>query len=895
MFNDSVLDKNSPLSSLALMGGKAKNLYIMESHNFSVPDWCCISSDVFSYFFDQIKKDIIPLIDSIDINDLNKIQNISSRVSELFDQVVFPKEIIEQTLKKLGEYQYFAVRSSALSEDGDKSSFAGQLSTFLYVKEIDLEKYIKSCWASIFSARALQYNLVNGIDISDQKVAVIIQKMIDSEKSGVLFSVDPTMSTNFYHKTVINAGYGLGEGIVTDKVETDLYIYDLNDKKIIKSEYSEKKTRLIMGENGGLKEDNVPSNLTNASVLNHKNISELVSTSTLLSKYYDHEIDMEWAYDSSGKLYITQVRPITTLTKSFIQNEVIIDNSNVVESFPGVNTPWTISIIRDVYKTVFSNASARIGISKNKIDKHSYVFQHLIASYKGRVFYNLTNWYAMMRLVPYTEKYIKVWERMLGITRSSLSMKKKQLVESLFYNPFRVLVILSKITWIFLKLDKYLSKLDRKLKKNFHEVWQKKQSGLYLGYGPSDFMIEIEEFKQTVFTDWDITLINDIYAFVCTATTKRILKKLKIENVDNFFNDLLYGISGMESVAPVKSIVAMALIVKEDEQLKENLIGLIKANESNINILNTTVNEINFVKLFKYHLNEFGDRGVEELKLETITHREDPVLLLDMIIQYAQAPIESLASDQNDGRRFKATKELNKKLLRHPMLKLLMPFFQKMAIRSINYRENFRLHRARGYGVVRMLTNELGNKLQNLDLIDDNRDIYYLDYDELFRATHALEFSNDLKQLVNVRKKVFHSYEREQAAFRYKFDSKSFYPFEENIQETEDLVGQACSSGIVEGEVIVIDDVKEIGEDASLVANKILVAKMTDPGWVYLMTVSKGLIVEKGSILSHTAIIGRELGIPTIVGVKKVTQKLKTGDRIKMDGQTGKIIYTSKN
>ena len=599
---------------------------------------------------------------------------------------------------------------------------------------------------------------------------------------------------------------------------------------------------------------------------------------------------MEWAYDKQGKLYITQARPITTLNKAFAGRDILLDNSNVVESFPGLNTPWTLSVIRDVYKTVFTNAVLRIGVGKRRTNRKSYVFDHLIATHKGRVFYNLTNWYEMMRLVPYTEKYIKVWEEMLGVESNPLSFKRTNIWQTLLFNPLRVAVIVHKILWMFIRLDSKLAKLDKKLQEDFDYIWRKDRKGIYLGYAPADFMVVMEKFKNRVFKDWDITLINDIYAFVCTAITKHFLKKLKISDVDNFFNDLLFGISGMDSVAPVKSIVAMAMLVKEDQDLKIKLQGLTAAGSAEVNILTSTENGLKFRKMFQHHINEFGDRGVEELKLESITFREDPTTLLNMVLDYSESPIESLNQGKSADRRKAATKELNKKLLTRPLMKLTLPFFLKMAIRSINYRENFRLHRSRGYGIVRKLTNYLGVKLASLGLIDDARDIYYLDYDELFRFTHALEFSNQLKGLVQTRKDLFEQYRIQEAAPRYKFNGKDYNPFIKDDDEVSgDLVGQPCSSGTVEAEVLVVNDINEVNKDASVGAGKILVAKMTDPGWVFLMTVSKGLIVEKGSILSHTAIIGRELGIPTIVGVKNATDVLKSGDKIKMDGQTGKI------
>lgn len=887
----SILDKNSPVESMSSMGGKAQNLYLIESQGVVVPKWCCISCEEYSSNFKEIKPQIIKLLENIDLSNLDQIKQISKKIEELFLQLEINKDLIEQIQSYFPSTSFFAIRSSAVGEDGYGNSFAGQLSTYLFVRNYEISEKIKKCWASSFSERVIQYNALNKKDYDSLKVAVIIQKMIDSEKSGVLFTVNPLMGEDYNNQAIITAGYGVGEGIVADIVEIDTYVYDRIKKNIVKSEYSEKKIKLVMGENGGLQQEEVEHSKSKASVLTHENITQLVSIATSLFKFYGHEVDMEWAYDKSGNLFITQARPITTLNKSFAGKDILLDNSNVVESFPGINTPWTLSIITDVYKTVFTNATLRVGLSKKAVEEKSYVFNHLIATYQGRVFYNLTNWYEMMRLAPYTEKYIEVWEQMLDVEQNQLSKQKKHWSQNIFFNPIRFILIIKRVLWLFIRLDSKLSLLDKKLVNDFDHIWRKDKKGIYLGYSPGDFMLEIEQFKQQVFKNWDITLINDIYAFVCTAISKNLLKRLKIKDVDNFFNDLLFGISGMESVAPVKSLVKMGILVKEDESLKSKIEGLVKSGQASVNVLTHTQNELNFRQLFQYHLAEYGDRGVEELKLETLTFREDPNSLLKMIIEYSKANIESLNKGEDNKRRVIATKILNQKLLTRPILKIILPFFLKMAVRSINYRENFRLHRSRAYGIVRRLTNYLGLKLESLGLIDHSRDIYYLDYDEVFKFTHALSFNSQLKGLINERKSIYETYKNLHTEQRYKFNGKDYCSFEidsDSILES-DLSGQPCSSGAIEGEVLVIDDIEELNKDAGIGKGKILVAPMTDPGWVFLMTVSKGLIVEKGSILSHTAIIGRELGIPTIVGVKSATKMLKTGDKIKMDGQTGKI------
>ena len=218
-----------------------------------------------------------------------------------------------------------------------------------------------------------------------------------------------------------------------------------------------------------------------------------------------------------------------------------------------------------------------------------------------------------------------------------------------------------------------------------------------------------------------------------------------------------------------------------------------------------------------------------------------------------------------------------------------------MAKRSINYRENFRLHRSRAYGVVRRMSNNLGKKIKAIGDIEHYSDIYFLEKADVYNHYSGQKFNYDLKKLVYRNKELFKRYQNEQTAAQYTIRQGVF----QEVLVTEEapgdvLRGTPCSSGEIQAEAFVINDINEINKNTHMGKDKILVAPMTDPGWVFLMAASKGLIVEKGSVLSHTAIIGRELGIPTIVGVKQATKLIQTGDIIQLNANKGEIRIIQK-
>ena len=205
---------------------------------------------------------------------------------------------------------------------------------------------------------------------------------------------------------------------------------------------------------------------------------------------------------------------------------------------------------------------------------------------------------------------------------------------------------------------------------------------------------------------------------------------------------------------------------------------------------------------------------------------------------------------------------------------------------GIKNREISRLNRSRIYGMVRTMFLHIGKNLVKEKRIDKQEDIFYLEMDEIFSNKKI-----DYKKLINERKLSYEIYVNIPTYSRIIFADKEFDKRLNNVNHKEDyyeedtLYGTPSSNGVVEGTALVIENINNKYD----VKDKILITKMTDPGWVFLLATAKGVISEKGSILSHTAIISRELKIPSVVGVNKVTNCIKTGDYIRMDGSTGKI------
>ena len=249
----------------------------------------------------------------VNFKDTNSIDEASNVIRDIMNDTKIPKVLadeIKQEFKKL-KAKYVAVRSSATAEDSSVASWAGELETYLNTIEKTLLQNVKYCWSSLFTPRAIFYRYEK--KLSDQKVsvAVVIQKMVESEISGIVFTVHPV--TKAKNQMIIEAGFGLGEAIVSGQITPDSYVVDKRDLSILDINVSEQKKMLVRkGAGGGNIWKPVLKARQEIQVLNGKQIIELAKICVKIEKHYKKPQDIEWAY-TKGKFYITQSRPITTL------------------------------------------------------------------------------------------------------------------------------------------------------------------------------------------------------------------------------------------------------------------------------------------------------------------------------------------------------------------------------------------------------------------------------------------------------------------------------------------------------------------------------------------------------------------------------------------------------
>lgn len=776
------------------LGSKIENLKIMKNAGLPVPDFETFSFD-----------ELVVSKDKIDAAMKAASGKSAEEKSGLLKAAVRESVAVPREIVLNGEL--FSVRSSSCVEDSADSSFAGQFDTFLNVERKDIAARITDCVCSLYNENVLTYMEQMGLDTDLLKMNVIVQKMVNSDVSGIVFTANPQGILN---ETVIVAGRGLGENVVSDKIDTTSYYYSLTDDIY----YYDGKENL----------------------LDDAMVHQLIATSKVICTYIGKYTDIEFAIEN-GELFILQARPITTVSD---EKPLIFDNSNIVESYPGLSLPLTLSFVEMVYAGVFKDAARRLLKNEKELKKRFNILENTVGVSNGRLYYNLNSWYSAIKFLPFSKKIIGVWQELVGVKYKEYDEREaevKPLVKaSIYFNTLTELI--------------NTPANMKKLNDRFIEIKDYVYGRFKEEMTAYEILELFDKIQDKLLSCWGITLLNDTYAFIFTGLLKARLKK-KYKNHEELANKYISGISNIESMKPVREMIRIAMNkdkMSDDEYFRRRT----------------------------EYIEVYGDRCLEELKLETETFRTNTEMFDAKILEFSQ-DIEKLIPLLGD-------RESGVDLKGDPITK----FLSKRCMLGIGNREIQRLNRGRIFGMVREAVLRLGEIYTRNGCIEEKRDVFYLTLDEV---RSLAEKPCDMKETVSARKQKYELFAMLPAYSRIVFSGEAFDKNHRNVNMNavscgkDEMVGVPCSNGIVEGEACVVTDVKTV----SSVKDKILITKMTDPGWVFLLAEAKGVISEKGSLLSHTAIVSRELGIPAVVGIDNIMSTVKNGDIVRLDGATGVV------
>ena len=727
----------------------------------------------------------------------------------------------------------FAVRSTFDGEDSGEASFAGQFDTLLNVPRDDVPAAVKRVRASYGKANVEEYKAARGMeentsdDVSSPDAApVLVQEMVDADLAGVLFTANPTGLLN---EAVVVVGEGLGDAVVEDRADTTTYYYNKDDDLY----YFEK-----TGDSPELPADC---------------LTELVETAKKVEELYGKPMDMEYAI-ADGTVYFLQARPITTLGG---EKTTVLDSSNIVESYPGLTLPLSQSFAKDIYYEIFKALLNRATKNSPVVEDIDAALKDMVVGCNGRVYYRITSWYDVLSLMPFSKKFIAIWQDMLGVEHKAVDTDISAGVGTKATMLTTVLHYLRTTPQEMDNLNEFYKEYSKNLREDLERIASLDETASVSSEVGAAELLKIRSLlkkyhalKGDIIPRWDITLINDMYAFIYTALAGE-RNKAQLSNLSN-----------LESMKPANAMNALADVARtfgmessEYESAKE---GFIEA---------------------------FGDRCLGELKLETRTYRTNPELV-DAYVERLNKRAAEDESDTGEPRYKKSATPEVPPTTRNPNV--------RKAKVGIKNREISRMNRTRIYGFGRTIFTEIGKALYALDLLDTPEDVFYLYIHEL----EAFAFGDaqpDFRTVVDERKRDYEGYAKLPAYTRLVFDgrvrNKQVRSLQtDSLERKSELTGLGASLGTAVGEALVVET-----PDVTLdTTGKILVTHSTDPGWVFLIQNAEGIVAEKGSLLSHTAIITRELGKPAVVGVKDATRLIKTGDRVEVDADRGIVRLLSE-
>ena len=848
------------------LGGKGYHLVQLSKADFKVPPFAVITNSLLN---EILKNSSVNLIDFNDGElQAERIQKYVSSIQRSIQAYEFLPTETEAILNEFddyfGEEALISVRSSGAAEDGENTSFAGQHATFLYVKRDEVLDKIKACMASAWSLGVIAYRIKQGVSLLDVDFAVILQKMIFATKSGVGFSMNPSGNLA---DAVIVAGYGIGEGIVSDLVESDTYLINRQNRRVSKAVRS--KTHCLSYEsNQGLRRLEVPAKLVNEAALSDEEIESVYDALTKAEKMLGRIADIEFCFDDTGELFMLQMRPVTSVDLSEVK---LLDNTNIVESYPGISLPLTFSFARNAYEKAFQGASKAFWIPKRILDSSDGMFEDLLGYHQGRIYYRLDNWYKMITLVFSSKKSIESWEKAVGLKRPPSDELKLS-----FGNKLKVY---ASTLWRILNYKRGNKKFFELFTENYQALRSLDLEKLSL----SELSDTMDESSSAFFEFWYLTLINDLMTFKSFDWVQKGIERRKLGSKD-LANDLISGIHQSESEISIVEVLKLKDEILNDSILRE----LFEKDTKSIWEILENDELGGFSNRIRKHIDRFGDRTLAELKLENPSFRKEPWKFMDLLKGQLKSQGSLADYKQKQKENLAVSSDLMKRA--HRWWSPRSHFF-KFAIRTAAYgtrnREDMRFCRTRIYGAVKDIYGEIGLRLLKLDLISDPNDIFYMNSDEI-RSICKGDQTNLLKNRIVERKVEFVRDADAELPDRIIYtDVPPIFKANKTTMGHNDsaLEGIAVSKGVIRAEAIVI---VEASYDLD-VFGKIIITEITDPGWVFLMSQASGLISEKGSLLSHTAIVGREMGIPVIVSVENVTKRVKSGDIIEMDGQRGTV------
>ncbi len=861
------------------LGGKAGALADLHPARLPIPAWFALAPEA---FFASANGH-----EGQEHADARELASVRGRLDGVTPSHQIRRELAEALAWLCPNGERVAVRSSACDEDGVRHSFAGQLDSFLSVFPSDVADRVAAVWRSAFGERVLAYQRQQGLSPTARPPAVLIQRMVSACRSGVAFGADPV--TGRRGVAVVSAVYGLGTGLVSGECDADTYHVD-REGRILHRDIVDKRTAHLAAANG-LRRAELPSEDCTRPALTDDEVRAVAALVRQAGRHFGRPQDIEWAIED-GQLYLLQSRPITAVGPMADPDGVLNlwDNSNIAESYGGVTIPLTFSFARRAYEEVYRQFCRIMRVPAATVAAHDDTFRRMLGLIRGRVYYNLPSWYRVLAMLPGYTINRRFMEQMMGVREGLpeglLAERGNPTWRDQLRDGFHLVGTLSGLIFNHLLLPRRIKRFSERLDAALGPPRPALED-----MRPDELALYYHLLERELLTRWDAPLVNDFFAMIFFGALRRLAERWCQDQQSALQTSLLSGEGGMVSAEPAKRLRGMARLAAPHPEFVALL-----CDGSLVSILEGMQRLPSFKDRYQDYLDAFGDRCLEELKLESPTLHDDPLMLLRPVGRLAKhLPSSESAGPSGIERdeRVRAEGRAQEALAGHPLRRLVFRWVLRQARARVRERENLRFERTRLFGRVRRIFLEFGQRFFALGLLEAPRDIFYLEVEEILGFVKGTATSTNLKGLVALRKAEYQGYRQSEAPpdrfeTRGMVSHSNLYPSGGRVPQEmagDQCKGIGCSPGIVRGPARVIIDPR----NAAIQKGEILVAERTDPGWILLFPSAAGLVVEHGSLLSHSAIVAREMGIPAVLSIRGVTRWVKDGDWIEIDGVTGVV------
>ncbi|OIN59577.1 rifamycin-inactivating phosphotransferase [Arsenicibacter rosenii] len=856
--------QNLDKTSLTVAGGKGANLgELARIVGILVPDGFCITTEAFKRIIAG-NAGVEAMLDQLALvpaTDRPAIASISAGLRHEIEAIPVPadiREAIGRYLTTYGPTGAYAVRSSATAEDLPTASFAGQQDTYLnIIGEEAILSHIRKCWASLFTERAISYRNQHGFDHRTVYLAVVIQKMVFPLASGMLFTADPVTSNR---KVVsIDAGFGLGEALVSGRTNADTY--KVRDGVITEKTVPAKTLVMEATIAGGTQERDLPPDQQNRQVLTDPQIHELARIGRRIEAHFGSPQDIEWCL-AGEQFYIVQSRPITTLYP-----------------LPAVSDHQPHVYISVGHQQMMTDPIRPLGMSLWQLTAGRPMYQA-----GGRLFVDV----APELATPAGRQL------MLNVLGNNDPLIKDALT-----------TILEREDFIRLVPDEVPggpaggpALADYQTLKDFDpsvvgELIRQSQASI------EALREEIREKTGPALIDFILDHIRQIRGALKDPRSFAVI--MTAMNASVWLNEHIAEWLGEKGVADTLTQSVPHNITSEMGLALLDVADIIRPNPAVIDLLQQAVddsflNQLDNVqgghkarKAILAFLDQYGMRCSGEIDITRPRWREKPTMLLPLLLSNVKNSVPGAARQKFEEGLREATRKRDSILDR---LRQLPDGDEKAAaadrmiqlVRNlIGYREYPKYDLVSRYFICKQALLAEADRLVQAGILTDTEAVFYLTFDELGDLTRTLQADN---QLIQQRKADYIQYEKLTPPRVYTSEGEIIRgSYKRENLPAGAIAGLPVSAGVVEGRARVL---REMGE-AEPGPDDILVTSFTDPGWTPLFVSIKGLVTEVGGLMTHGAVIAREYGLPAVVGIEKATTLIKDGQRIRVNGTEGYV------